>query len=55
MPLTSAISAHSLAHVRLGVVEAERLDRDHRVAVFRFGLRDLPDDQYLRTAEPRPG
>src|SRR5262245_50898693 len=32
----------------------EELPRDHRMAVCRFGLRDLPDDQYLRTAEPRP-
>jgi hypothetical protein len=24
------------------------------VAVFRFGLRDLPDDQHVRPAEPRP-
>jgi hypothetical protein len=24
------------------------------MAVFRFGLRDLSDDQLLRAAEPRP-
>ena len=44
----------ALPHVQLGVVEAERLDLDHRVAVFRLRLRDLPDDQHLRPAEPRP-
>jgi hypothetical protein len=36
------------------MVEAERLDLDHRVAVFRFGLRYLPDDQHFRPAERRP-
>jgi hypothetical protein len=30
--------------VQFGVIEAERLDLDDRVAVFRFGLRNLPDD-----------
>ena len=35
----------SPSHVHLGVVDAERLDLDYRVAVFGFRFRDLPDNQ----------
>jgi hypothetical protein len=44
----------ALAHVQLGVVEAERLDLDHRVAVLRLRLGDLADDQHLGASERRP-
>src|SRR5262249_24902853 len=43
-----------LPHVQLGVVEAERLDLDHHVALFGFGLWNRPDNQHLRPAERHP-
>jgi len=43
-----------LPHVQLGVVQAERLDLDNCMSGFRFRLRDLPDDQLLWAAKPRP-
>src|SRR5262249_1073861 len=48
------LSPVPLPHVQFGVVEAERLDLDHCVAVLWFGLWDLPDDQHLRPTKCRP-
>jgi hypothetical protein len=44
----------SLSHVKLSMVEAERLDLNDHMAVFWFGLGNLANDEYLRPTESRP-
>src|SRR5262249_34159512 len=44
----------TLAHVHLGVVDAERLHLDHDVARLGLGLRDLPNFQHVGPAELLP-
>src|SRR5205085_1946013 len=43
-----------LPHMQLSMVEAERLDLDYRVAIFRFRSRHLSNDQHIRPAKLGP-
>jgi hypothetical protein len=43
-----------LPHVQLGVVEAKRLDLDHRMTGLGLWLRYLPNLQHVRPAELSP-
>lgn len=52
MPLTSAASAHSPAHVHLGVIDAERLDLDDHFAALGQRLRNIGVDEAVQPAEP---